>query len=683
MRPWLLATFLTVAVLTLFNMGRDRFGNTNSGVSAREAKVIAQRVVANAQPTIIIPPAGDAGFVTVTDGDGRTLKKSRIRDLGAADPTSAVTFDANVVCTGDVNCTGDLFTGDIKAVEVSAATRVTAPLVTATQLNYESLITPKMEKGFPGISTVDIYDPSGLPAPQSVDGQFRHLLADNTTYIFHGAQTYTNGFTMGANTSVQGAGFSATLTFDESGNDITGFYSRDENVYLSNITIVGGGGHLFNNSSFVGLFDCQNFDSTTAPPPFYGRNKRFKVTNVNILKPWKFGNVQGYGTINITNNFFNGGGGDLTPGSVYTKSGLTVADGLSLEFTQNKIVLFEGATNPAASGALLSLVDSDPLLGFNAVNIGNNIFHPRGEEVGLLFSSFANTKLGNITGNNFIRTGGSGALIGYTAYDDLKNYNARALRTYEVFGNAGISDSSPNISCNAVASNTFNNGTSGDITFPAENVLSSKESRRLGISFSLQGLVDTDLEAGMFIEIQAPSDPPPAPASPIYTFLIAKANVPVSGNLTIQTVQLVDFSSPTLPEGSNYAARIYQADKVTLYTTASQLLLGPRDNLGILEFVYLDALSPNYVAMNANISLIGDTKNHSHDFQWAKNIQGGGYAPDAATISAITVSRDDPQEFSVVVSLGQTMTYGDKFKLQSTQVDNSGCNITRVSIIGK
>lgn len=532
------------------------------------------------------------------------------------------------------------------------------------------------------VFTVDVFDPSGFAPPISIDGQTRYQLNNNTTYIFHGSQTYTSGFAFGSNCSIRGADFSATIVFDEASKDITGFYSRNENVYLSQLTVVGGGGHFSESSGFVGLFDCENFD-LGAPPPFYGRNRRFKVTNTNILKPRKFGRIKGFGTVNITNNFFNGGGGDASPGAVYTREGFEVSDGLSLEYTQNKVVLFYGAQAPIsdpppappnADGTLLNLVDSEPLLGFNAVNIGNNIFHPRNGEKGLSFGPFSNTKLGNITGNNFIRTGGQGDLISYVGYDNLQNYNAQPIRYYEVFGNAGIADSNPSVNCAASFSNSFLNSA---ITFPTENILSFKESRRFGVTYHLAGLTQP-VVTGQHVVITAFI----SGFTVVRGFLvIGHDDFALGGN---QDVQLADFDAPVPNPLDITSIAVFDRDLTTSIASATSCILGNGGN-GELELVYLDALSPNFVILTANINMTAGQQNDSHRFLWGKSTLpgGAGYVNQDGTSTTTTPTRPSPAEFSLVVTVAQTMQVGDRYKLFSTQIDGTSATIQSININGK
>jgi hypothetical protein len=277
-------------------------------------------------------------------------------------------------------------------------------------------------------TTKYISNASQLP---TASGGF-HLLEDNTSYIICGQITLTNGIQYGNNCSLRGADFSSSITFDESSNDIIGFKSVDTNVYLSNITIIGGGGAFSNVPSFTnGLFNCDDFD-VAGGFPFYARNRRFKVDSVNFITPYSMGRVRGYATLNFNNNLITG------TGAFNTYEGLEVIDGLSLEFLGNKIVLFRGGTDPASPAKMLRLGASivvpiipqkpEGLMGFNAVNVSSNIFHPRGNnENAIDFDPTSRTGLGVISSNTFIRSGGTAPLINYENVLTYDNYNVFSI----------------------------------------------------------------------------------------------------------------------------------------------------------------------------------------------------------------------------------------------------------------
>jgi hypothetical protein len=273
-----------------------------------------------------------------------------------------------------------------------------------------------------------------------------YVIPDNTTWIILGQITLTYGIEFGVNSSLRGIDFSSEITFDETNNDCD-IKAVDNNFYLSQLTIVNGGGRNTGNpASIRGLLNATNYN-LGAPAPFYGRNKRFKITDCNILRPFKIGTIEGFGTLNVTNNFFNGGGGLAGQAtSYYTNEGLSVSDGLSLEFNNNKMVLMLGAQQVSTLKLLNMKARVSSLLGFNACTITGNIFHPRNSETGIDFDADSRTALGNISGNVFIRTGGSSPLINYTDQTIYDNYNPLSIENYSINANTGVVNSEINLS---------------------------------------------------------------------------------------------------------------------------------------------------------------------------------------------------------------------------------------------
>jgi hypothetical protein len=152
--------------------------------------------------------------------------------------------------------------------------------------------------------------------------------------------------------------------------------------------------------------------------------------------------VTGGGHIILINSVDSNGG----IGGAYTREGLKVTGGLSLEFNNNKVVLFEGAQNSQADGSLLTFDDNqDPVLGFNAVNVSGNIIHPRSLESGLRFNDLSTTASGIISGNTFLRSGGQGDLISYGLPNILSknNYNFLPIFDYQITGNSEVPSSEP------------------------------------------------------------------------------------------------------------------------------------------------------------------------------------------------------------------------------------------------
>ncbi len=356
-----------------------------------------------------------------------------------------------------------------------------------------------------------------------------YVIPDNTTWLILGTITFDYPIRFGVNCSLRGMDFSSTIIFDETNRDCD-IHATDNNFYLSQLTIVNGGGRFTNNLASVrGLLNATNYN-VSAPAPFYGRNKRFKVTDVNILRPFKIGTVEGFGTLNITNNFFNGGGG--LAGQVsnyYTNEGLSISDGLSLEFNNNKVVLMAGAQQASTLKMLSMKARVSSLLGFNAVTITGNIFHPRNAETGIDFDADSRTQLGNISGNVFIRTGGTSPLINYTDQPTYDNYNVDSVRNYNINANTGIVDSEPTLKSGFGTSEIITTASYEELEFTNNaQVLPITESSRFCIQLDLTG-VSTAFVANERITDTASSN----------TALIMSVDAESGGN---QSVYVLDMS---------------------------------------------------------------------------------------------------------------------------------------------
>lgn len=337
------------------------------------------------------------------------------------------------------------------------------------------------------VETVHIYDANGFFEESTItEGGFDfYQLQDNVTYVIHGDVTVTQGFKFGINNVIKGESLSASITFDETSANIIGFKAVDQNLIISYLTVYGGGGHF--SDSNVGLFSATNFN-TGASAPFYGRNKRFFIDTCNIFFPFSLGTVRGFGTSNVLSSFFNGGGGSAS--GIYTNFGLSIADGLSCEIRGNKFVLFKGAQ---ASSTLKMINFADAtltpvVLGFNAVNVVSNIIHPRDEETGIDFSENSLTKLGVISGNTFIRTGGVAPLINYQRAETFDNYNVKAIETYEISGNIGVIDSEPVLECSCGINNSVSSATYIDLDIPITSINPMNMSKRFAYKFVATGV---------------------------------------------------------------------------------------------------------------------------------------------------------------------------------------------------
>ena len=494
-----------------FNTGLGAFtvGNTNQDNSGINNVAIGsgalQKITTGNANTIIGSDAGnnlDSGSYNITIGKGNVLESlantSYNLRVGVYDGVQK-----NVI-TGNIN-TGTLDLGRANGTSIvktlgttnstsniTGSCQVTGGLGVAASIYANNLFNNHVAVYKDGSNVVQ-----GLPTPSAGF----HLLEDNKNYVVYGQITLTNGIQFGANCSIRGDGFSSTITFNESSANIVGFKSINQNVYVSQLTITGGGGH-FSGDNNVFLFDCSNYTFASGEP-FYGRNRRFKVTNCNILGARQIGKVVGFGTLNISNNFFNGLG--ATAGPNYTINGWEVTSGLSLEFNNNKVVLFFGATSPAtpATGYMLQFknvtdtpVDpADPPIGFNAVNVSSNIFHPRDQERGILFDTNSTTQLGLISSNTFIRTDGSGPLIDYRndfgglLTSDFENYNITAVKTYLVDNNTGVDNSEAELECTMTESAEITSTSPIEIDFLNNAQMGAiTRTKRWGVQMNMSGI---------------------------------------------------------------------------------------------------------------------------------------------------------------------------------------------------
>lgn len=209
--------------------------------------------------------------------------------------------------------------------------------------------------------------------------------------------------------------------------DDTKFYNDSVNYFKNPVSPVSSGG----------LFDCRSIDYNGSAP-FYGRTNRFKLNDCNILGPIDLGIIDGFGTINIYSNFINGL-------QTVTTGGFKCSNGLSLQYSNNKSVLFKGTT-ASNSGVHLLLKSNTAwnpngaVMGFNAMLINNNIIHPRSTEVAIELEAGSTTKLGSIVGNTLINEV-SNILIKYPDSVAFPNYNAKEIRNYIVDSNSGIENS--------------------------------------------------------------------------------------------------------------------------------------------------------------------------------------------------------------------------------------------------
>jgi hypothetical protein len=370
------------------------------------------------------------------------------------------------------------------------------------------------------------------------------------------------------------------------------------------------------------------------------------------IKDVEFNKIQGGGTLRILGCFFNGGG--AVPASVYTEVGLEVSDGLSFEFCNNKVVLMAGAQQ-VSTLKMLDFVDATltpVVLGFNAVIISGNIFHPRNSENGINFANNSRTALGTISSNTFIRSGGTAPLINYEGALILDNYNKSSIINYEVNGNAGVIDVLPTCLCNALTSNNLSSATFIDITYPIGNISALNTTKRFGLKSFVSGVTggSGNYTTGNYIRDSADANR--------YAYILDAKQLLAGTDELI----LLDFNQ-TFTSGTNYEE--VDKDFVLTGVTSTSFNFGTLNNE--IELYYGDK-DPADLQVTVSVSHSNTTTNDEVQFALSYDT-GSGYVQDTTTIISTTNPRATPRTNTSTISTLRRFVKGDFLKLQYRYID--------------
>ncbi len=559
----------------------------------------------------------------------------------------------DLTALGIVNCS------QLETTNINSNTTLDINSTTKT-----SLFNPRLELGTSTTTTtIHIFEASALGGTVNVGGKLYHPLNINTDYIIHGTITLQAGLLIQQNCSIKGSSISSKLVFDESANDIVGFRSTDNNVYIQDLTIGGGVGNFSSTLGGYGLFLCEDY-SLSSSPPFYGRDKRFRVVNCNIIAPFSFGQILGYSTLNINNNVFSGGGNDPLSG-IYTNQGLIVGDGLSLEFNNNKIVLFKGAVS-FSNTFLLRIISIDPLLGFNAVNISGNIIHPRSSEIGIDFEEGSITKLGLISANTIIRTGGVGKLINYPNNTQFDNYNAKEILNYEIIGNAGVINGEAILQASTGIHNSLSSATFIDLDIPITSINALTKTKRFSMLFVATGVSPTSgYTAGNLIQSQTDN------TKQAY---IQEAITILGGT---QFIWLNDMPG-VFPDLLGYQEVDLSGTLTGITSTGLQI----GNNSGNLEFKMIDK-DPVDLQFNVQITYQNNGADDEVQFRMLKDDQAGtGYVPINQSLISHTVSRANRNDTATLCFI-ERFNSGETLKLEYRYIDPTTSTIQSLDISAK
>lgn len=566
-------------------------------------------------------------------------------DLTQINSIDTATIDADSLTTPDINGRPSL---NVSAIDLTN-------LLTSHRTYQQSY---EMGTSLPQTKTVHIFEAVAFGGTVNVGGFNYHPLNPDTAYIIHGEITLTAGFLIQNNCSLKGATIASKLIFDESTSDIIGFKSTDHNVYLDSLTISGGGGHFSNTP--IGLFDCLNFNTTIGTPPFYGRNKRFRVINCNILSAYSLGAVRGYGTLNFNSNFINGGGG--SPSGVYTTYGLFVQDGLSLEFNNNKLVLWRGS-QASSTAVMLTFDNSDPLLQINAVNISGNIFHPRDQESAIEFKNGSKTGLGLIASNTFIRTGGTAPLILYQRSDTFPNYNVLPLINYEILANAGVVDAQGVLMATTGTHNSLSSATFTDLSIPITSINALTKSKRFAYKFIATGVVGGSYSPGNYlVSVSNPA---------IYGYII-EAQTILAGT---EILYIVDMTG-IFPNLTNYKEQDSTLTDTGITSTGLQI----GNNSGNIEFYYFDK---DPIDMQFGIQINYENTSADDEIQFRLELDtGSGYSAIPNSTLSTSAGRAN-RATSATLNIIERLERGNLIKLVYRYIDTTTTTIQSIVYTGK
>lgn len=310
-----------------------------------------------------------------------------------------------------------------------------------------------------------------------------HVLDDNVTYIVVNQINMTYGIKFGVNNTINGSGTTSSLHFND---NVTGFLAENVGVNIHNITIYGGG------DNGVGLCDFRDIDYDLAYP--HGRSMIINIHDVNFMESFKLGIIDGFKHVYINSCIFNGA-------MSVTRQGFIVTNSMYFLFLHNMLIHFKGFSG-SNSGSLLTLGSNDNYnilgesIGFEIVNIGNNVMNTEDHEIGINIEPKFTVHVGNISGNVFDINNGSVG-VKYFRSELFDNFNTPCVKNIEVVYNNGIHSSTEG--CNGVV---YNNSSLTAINFvntyelfdPPTNVIQPMTiSSKIGINMTCTNTIPFQL----------------------------------------------------------------------------------------------------------------------------------------------------------------------------------------------
>jgi hypothetical protein len=307
----------------------------------------------------------------------------------------------------------------------------------------------------------------------------------------------------------------------------------------------------------------------------------------------------------------------------------------------------------ASTMKMLDFVDATltpVVLGFNAVIVSGNIFHPRNQENGINFENNSITALGTISANTFIRTGGTAPLINYERATINDNYNKSAVINYEVNGNAGVLDVLPTCLVSGITSSSMSSASYIDIPFPIGNVQILDGSKRFGLKSFVSGVTGGNYTTGNYIRDTTNANK--------FAYIL-EAKLILGGT---NELILLDFNE-VFTSATNYEE--VDKDFVLTGVTSTAFTFGTLNNE--IEIYYGDK-DPADLQIVTSISHNNTTTNDEVQFIMAFD-EGSGYVQDTTTQVSVTNPRAAPRSNSSSITTLRRFKKGDTFKFLYRYVD--------------
>ena len=437
----------------------------------------------------------------------------------------------------------------------------------------------------------------------------------------------------------QGESFVVGSTAYNNSSGNTALYRYKDNKYfLGQLLDVPG----VSTGDFSGSTVLSCDDVIFIGSPNYNGN----FINQGRISRFRQGSLFAQGSIVISN---------ATVGEIgqFSKSGLCVQDSNTLEYNNNNTYAFSGTQDPFTTASMLYFI-APSYGGINAVTIDGNIFSPQNLENAIEVDPTNIINLATITGNTFIKDGGSSSFIKYRDSDTIKTFNHPSVQKFEIESNAGEINSTPILRHILGLSQQLQGSVWSPITYLTTEVNGIFDnSKRFAVRCQIQST--RQFQVGNYIK---PNEQGQA--------LIVYAE-PIT-NATYQCYWITDFTGPITSGGFNTNIQEVAYNDPTVISTGSNFRLGVlTGNVNsFYEYVYIDK-DPKDMVVSCSLSFTGDTLNRTHVFRINFASDGINYLNDASLETYTVITRVSPEVLNITLVDSFKFVYGSKFKIEQKQ----------------